>query len=190
VTYSSKIELINQSLLTGWLGHKIIYLPTIDSTNTECKRRSLTENEGLVVLSEEQTAGKGQLGRDWVSSKGKGVWMSLLLKPDLPPDKIPPLTLVAAASICTALEAESREFSLQVAVKWPNDILLEGKKAAGILTEMQAGAGKVQSVIVGIGLNVNHNRDDSPPGIMESGNFPFPGHRPCLDTGETDRRHP
>lgn len=162
-----RTQLIHEFLFTKWLGHKIIFLDTVDSTNTECKKRSLNEKEGIVILSEEQTAGRGRLGREWVSPKGKGIWMSLLLKPGLPSDKIPQTTLVAAASVCTALEAELKEFSLPVEVKWPNDILLDGRKVGGILTEMQVNGEKVQSVIVGIGLNVNLRREDFPPMLKD-----------------------
>jgi len=170
MSHNRHLELINNYLMTKWLGQKIIFLDTIDSTNTECKKRSLTENQGTVILSEEQTAGRGRLGREWISPKGKGIWMSLLLKPDLPPDKIPQTTLVAAASVCTALEAELaelKEFSLQVEVKWPNDILLAGRKAGGILTEMQVSGENVQSVIVGIGLDVNLSEEDFPPMLRD-----------------------
>ncbi|NLI92288.1 MAG: biotin--[acetyl-CoA-carboxylase] ligase [Peptococcaceae bacterium] len=140
---------------------KIHCLDTIDSTNNECRRRA-AENEGTVILSEEQTAGRGRQGRAWNSPKGKGVWMSLLLKPDLPTETIPQLTLVGAAAVCKAMEKEEGYFPDKIKIKWPNDIFIREKKAGGILTEMQISAGRIESVIQGIGLNVNLAAEDFP----------------------------
>lgn len=154
-------EKIKNSLQTQTAGRKIYCLETIDSTNSECRRRS-AEKEGLVILSEQQTAGRGRLGRTWISPAGKGIWMSLLLKPDLPPEVIPRVTLIGAAAVCLALEKETGNPGGSFQIKWPNDILSGGKKAGGILTEMQVSAGRVHSVVMGIGLNVNLSGEDFP----------------------------
>jgi len=153
---------IEQSIQTKFIGRKIIYLDTIDSTNSEGKRRSSTEVEGTVILSEIQTAGRGRLGREWISPKSKGIWMSILLKPKLSSEKIPQLTLVGAAAVCMALESVDHSLSGKVQIKWPNDILLAQRKLGGILTEMQVSGDKVQSVVLGIGLNVNLEKTDFP----------------------------
>ncbi|RNC28620.1 MAG: Bifunctional ligase/repressor BirA [Candidatus Dichloromethanomonas elyunquensis] len=168
-------------LQTKTLGREIVRLDSVDSTNSECKRRS-SEKEGLLVLSEEQTAGRGRFGRTWASPKGKGIWMSLLLKPDLPLPNIPQLTLVGAAAVYRGLEKEADYFSGQIKIKWPNDIWISNKKIGGILTEMQTGAGSVQSVILGIGLNINLAKEDFPPELRTAATSLF------LEKGELFER--
>jgi len=156
---------INNFLRTKTLGQKIIIFTTVDSTNSEGKRRSADEPEGTVLLSETQSAGRGRLGRQWVSPYGKGIWLSVILKPELPAFKIPALTSVAAAAVCLALERVMPSQAEDIQIKWPNDILLNGRKIGGILTEMQVSAAKVQAVILGIGLNVNLETQDFPEEI-------------------------
>lgn len=155
-------ENIKNYIRTESMGRKLICLETVDSTNNEGKRRSCAEREGTVIVSNRQTAGRGRLGREWTSPGGKGIWMSILLKPDLPTAKIPRLTMVAAAAICLALESVNSSLWGKVQIKWPNDILLRGKKAGGILTEMQVSGDRLQSVVLGIGLNVNLGEGDFP----------------------------
>ena len=91
--------------------------------------------EGTVVVAEEQTAGRGRLSRKWHSPKGTGIWMSIILRPSIPVHHAPQLTLLAAVSVAQAIEKCT---GVNVGIKWPNDILIQGKKAVGILTEMQA----------------------------------------------------
>ncbi len=157
---------ITQDLRTKILGRKIIYLDTVDSTNSEGRRRFTPEGEGIVILSEQQTAGRGRLGREWTSPRNKGIWMSILLKPDQPPDRIPRLTMVGAAAVCLALEIVEPSLGTKVQIKWPNDLLLGEKKVGGILTEMQVSGGKAQSVVLGIGLNVSLEEDDFPSELL------------------------
>lgn len=159
-------ENIAQYLKTEFIGRKLYGLDTIDSTNSEVKRKSSVEAEGTVVFSEQQTAGRGRLGREWISPKGKGILMSLLLKPDLPPAKIPQLTMIGAAAIFLALENLDASLQDKVRIKWPNDILLGEKKIGGILTEMQANGDRVQSVVIGIGLNVSLQAADFPEELV------------------------
>lgn len=151
---------INQHSRTAVLGRKIICLPTVDSTNNECRRRAFYEDEGTIIFSEEQTCGKGRQGRGWSSPRNKGIWMSLLLKPDIPGQKVPQITQIGAAALCLALEEKG---IYRARIKWPNDILLDGKKVSGILTEMQAKGTRAEYLILGIGLNVNLAGSDFPP---------------------------
>jgi len=113
------------------------------------------ESHGAVVLAEEQTAGRGRLGRAWHSEKTSGIYVSVILRPALAPQQAPLLTLAAGLAAHDAVEEVT---GLQAELKWPNDLLLGGKKVCGILTEMQAEAYRVNYVVVGIGINVNHAR--------------------------------
>jgi len=172
---------INYFLKTKTLGQKIISFTTVDSTNSEAKRRSADEPEGAVLLSEVQTAGRGRLGRQWLSPGGN-IWLTVLLKPELPATKIPSLTSVAAAAVCLALEQLRPSIADRLQIKWPNDILLNGRKIGGILTEMQVSAAKVQAVILGIGLNVNLKAEDFPEEIRSLASSIY------LETGEIPSR--
>lgn len=136
----------------GLLGKNIIAFEQIDSTNTFLKVNQAVYPEGTIVIAREQTHGRGRLGRSWSSSFGEGIWMSFLLRPEIKPENCSGLTLVVALSLAKAL----RELTgLNLLIKWPNDIVCNGKKIAGILTEMSAGDAKVDYVVVGVGINVN-----------------------------------
>lgn len=150
---------IQKHLTTSILGQEISCLDSVDSTNSEAKRRALEVKDGTIILSEEQTAGRGRQGRSWLSPRGKGIWMSIILKPDLTAEKVPQITQIAAAALCLVLEKKG---ILGVEVKWPNDILIDGKKLSGILTEMQSKGDSVDHVILGIGLNTNMTNQDFP----------------------------
>ena len=118
--------------------------------------------EGVVVFAESQARGRGRLGRTWISPPGKGLWFSVLLRPDLPPQAVTQLTVAAATALSRAIRQQT---DLQVEIKWPNDILVQGRKAAGILTELSAELDHVKHVVLGIGLNVNLNDADFPPEV-------------------------
>jgi len=105
----------------------------------------------MVVAAEEQTSGKGRLGRSWISPKGTGIWMSIVLKPNISPMIAPRATLIGAAAVYAAI----KDMGISVGIKWPNDIVINGKKICGILTEMNAEIERVNYVIMGIGINVN-----------------------------------
>lgn len=144
---------IRLGLRTSIIGSQIHYKETVDSTQFIAQRLGLEDvPEGTVVIAEEQIGGRGRLNRVWHSPKGTGIWMSIILRPNIPIPKTPQLTLMTAVAIvqaihdCTSIEAD---------IKWPNDILVNGKKLTGILTELQAEADRVHSVIIGIGINVN-----------------------------------
>lgn len=166
---------ILKHLTTSILGRQIICLDSVDSTNSEAKRRAPERSEGTIILSEEQTAGKGRQGRQWTSPRGKGIWLSLILKPDIDSQKVPQFTQIAAAAICMALEKKG---IIKIEIKWPNDILVKGRKFCGILTEMQSRGKTVDHVVLGIGLNVNMNRQDFPEELQHQATSLF------LETGQ------
>ncbi len=143
---------IRNALKTKWLGKELVFLEEVDSTNEECKRRSQKgAGEGLVVIADSQSAGKGRRGRSWTSDRGTTISMSYLLKPAFSPDIAPMLTLIMAMA---AAEGIGRVTGADVGIKWPNDIVIGGKKAVGILTEMVAEPDYIHEVIIGTGINV------------------------------------
>lgn len=132
---------------------KIIYLDEIDSTNREVRRLGdAGAVEGTVVIADCQTGGKGRLRRTWFSPAGTGIWMSLLLRPELPPEKVSGITLMAALSVCRAIRSAT---GLNTQIKWPNDLVIDGKKVCGILTESAILDGELKFAVLGIGVNVN-----------------------------------
>jgi BirA family biotin operon repressor/biotin-[acetyl-CoA-carboxylase] ligase len=116
-------------------------------------------SEGVVVFAEAQTQGRGRLGRKWISPPRKGLWLTVLLRPDLRPQAITQLTIFSAIALRRAIENQT---GLRAEIKWPNDILVNGRKAAGILTELSAELDRVKYVILGIGVDVNLNMTDFP----------------------------
>ncbi|WP_084786842.1 biotin--[acetyl-CoA-carboxylase] ligase [Bacillus tuaregi] len=151
---------VRLGLLTKRLGQNIHYEEKIDSTQKMALQLSLDgASEGTVVIAEEQTAGRGRMARTWFSPKYTGVWMSVILRPQLLPHKAPQLTLVTAVAVVQAIEELA---SIKPQIKWPNDILLNGKKITGILTELQAESDRINSVIIGIGMNVNQEQEMYP----------------------------
>ena len=141
---------ISYKLDTKYIGRSIIYFDTIDSTNDYAKKVAIQEQDGTVIISEEQTKGKGRIGRQWVSKSREGIWMSVILKPNLKPYKAPFLTLMAGASIAKSLN----NLGVEASIKWPNDIIINNKKVAGILTELSAEIDKINYIVLGIGINV------------------------------------
>ncbi|MBU5676277.1 biotin--[acetyl-CoA-carboxylase] ligase [Alkaliphilus sp. MSJ-5] len=134
------------------IGQQIVYFDSIDSTNSYAKKEANKLKDGTVILSEEQLLGRGRRGRNWSSPKGTGIWMSLVLKPNIPPTEGVKMTQIAAAAVCKSI----RELTgLNALIKWPNDIVINGKKICGILTEMAGELNEVNYIIVGIGINVN-----------------------------------
>lgn len=144
-------EQITMNLDTKFVGQSIKYMQEVDSTNNYAKNNADTLEDGTLVITEFQSAGKGRLGKYWQSNVGEGIWMSMVLKPEIPVYKAPFLTLIAGAAILNAL----RNLGVDAEIKWPNDIVLNGKKICGILTEMVAEVEKVGCVVIGMGINVN-----------------------------------
>ena len=141
---------ISYKLNTNIVGKKIIQFETIDSTNDYAKKIALEELDGTVVISEEQTKGKGRIGRQWHSKSKEGIWMSIILKPNIIPQNAPFITLIAGASIVKALNNSG----IETTIKWPNDIIINNRKVAGILTELSAEIDRINYIVLGIGINV------------------------------------
>ncbi len=154
---------IANGLQTDVIGKRaIFYYERITSTNDRAyELAEAGESEGAVIIAETQTRGKGRLGRKWLSPVRGGIYMSLILRPDAEPDEIPAITLIAASGIIKAVKKVS---SLGAKMKWPNDILLDGKKICGILTEIKAQPDRVDFVVLGIGINVNSSEKKLPHG--------------------------
>ncbi len=154
-------EAIIRHLHTTRLGRKLLIEPSVDSTNTQVKQRFGNEDEGFVLLAEEQTAGRGRLGRQFVSPAGSGLYMSIVLHPDLPLERISLLMLISAVSICEALE---HQCGIWPKIKWVNDVFIRGYKCAGILTEssFSTGGSKPDFSVVGIGVNLKFDREAYP----------------------------
>jgi BirA family biotin operon repressor/biotin-[acetyl-CoA-carboxylase] ligase len=126
----------------------------VDSTNrVALELGQQNEPHGALVIAEEQSAGRGRTGRAWISEKSSGIYMSILLRPQLTPAQAPALTLAAGLA---ARDAVAEQSGLDSDIRWPNDVLLNGKKVCGILTEMFAEPDRIRFVVVGVGLNVNH----------------------------------
>ncbi len=143
---------IRAALNTKWLGRELVFLEETDSTNEECKRRRARGSEaGLIVVADKQIAGKGRRGRGWISDKGMNIYMSYLLKPEFSPDIAPMLTLIMAMAAAGGIKSVT---GIDTGIKWPNDIVINGKKAVGILTEMTAEPDYIHEVVIGTGINV------------------------------------
>lgn len=142
---------LSRELNTEFIGKTLFVFDEIDSTNTKAKQ-DFQSPDGSVFIAEHQSAGKGRLGREWDSEKGCGIYMSVLLKPNIPPENAPLITLIAGLSVCRIL----RTRNFDAAIKWPNDIVINGKKVCGILTEMSAEKDKINYIVCGIGVNVNN----------------------------------
>lgn len=150
-------------LATREFGRTLHYFEAVGSTNAQAFELAHDGAlHGEVVIAETQTAGKGRRGRGWVSPAGKNLAMSVIVRPDIPPTRAPELTLVAAVALAETLQ----EAGAVASIKWPNDVQLDGKKAAGILTELSADTERVHFVIVGLGVNLNSVAADFPPDVQ------------------------
>lgn len=148
----SEAELLS-CLKTEWAGGRTVYFDATDSTNVQAKRLAEAHApHGTLVVSDRQDGGKGRRGRSWASPSGVGIWMSLILRPEIAPSSASMLTLAAALAVREGIREETGLSSL---IKWPNDLVLNGKKICGILTEMSTELMEIQYVITGIGINVN-----------------------------------
>jgi BirA family biotin operon repressor/biotin-[acetyl-CoA-carboxylase] ligase len=147
---------LRKGLNTKAFGNRVFTFEKIDSTNN-CARAlaNVGKEEGIVVIAEEQTAGKGRLGRSWEANRGENLTFSILLRPKVSPEAINLLPLSVGVAIAEAIERLTR---LKVECKWPNDLLLNGKKVAGILMESSMKENTVDFVVVGVGLNVNQTQ--------------------------------
>lgn len=147
-------QAVEERLNTMYIGRPTLILDSVDSTNEEIKRRARQgEKQGLTVVSDEQTLGKGRLGRVWKSPKGTSIYESILLRPELAPSQVPCITLVAGLALCNTVNSIA---DLGAKIKWPNDIIVGRKKLCGILTEMTIEDNAVSFAVVGMGINVNN----------------------------------
>lgn len=147
---------IAHGLDTKFIGRKLYYFDSLGSTMDKAWELGLQKAaEGTVVLAETQSKGRGRLARQWLSPKYKGIYFSLILRPKVSLAEASLLTLLAAVSVCEAIEKEA---GLSAQIKWPNDILLKHKKLGGILTELNAETDEIRFVVIGIGLNVNNDK--------------------------------
>ena len=145
------------------VGREVICLDRVDSTNDECKRRAMTgAPDGLVITAGEQTRGKGRRGRSFQSPAGQGLYLSALLRPQVPLAQVSQLTAWSAVAVCRAVEAAS---GLTPGIKWTNDVILGGRKLCGILTELglEGETGSLDYVVVGIGVNIDQREADFGP---------------------------
>lgn len=142
------------------VGSRLLCLESVDSTNTEAKRQAMAgAPDGLVIVSEEQTGGRGRRGRVFQSPKGKGLYLTALLRPQLEPQAVSDITAWAAVAVCDGIEAAC---GVRPRIKWTNDIVLGGKKLCGILTELglEGESNALDYLICGIGVNVNQSPED------------------------------
>ena len=152
---------ITYELKTKLIGKKIFAYRSVKSTNDIAAQLARSgEPEGTIVVSEQQTKGRGRLGRVWRSPPGCGIYVSIILKPRFKPEKAPGLAIMTALALADAVSSCCPG---DVRIKWPNDILIGNRKVAGILTELSAERNKIDYVVIGIGINVNHKADDFPP---------------------------
>lgn len=162
-------ETLNRLLAgkTKTIGKKVLWLEETDSTNLVCRRMAAQgEEEGLAVLARAQSAGRGRRGRNFQSTKDLGLYLSVLLRPREDMQTLSNMTAWVAVAVCDALE---RACGVRPEIKWINDIILNGKKLGGILTELglEPGSGKIDHLVVGIGLNVDHIREDFAPELRD-----------------------
>ena len=150
---------LERMLDTKIIGKKILFFEEVDSTNNKAKQIALEEKEGAVVISEMQTSGRGRRGREWQSPKG-GIYISFILKPNFSPERAPQLTLVSSLALVETLNA--MDSNLNAKIKWPNDVLISGKKISGILTELSADMEKINYIVVGVGVNINTDTNNLP----------------------------
>jgi BirA family biotin operon repressor/biotin-[acetyl-CoA-carboxylase] ligase len=137
---------------TDFIGRNVINHHEVESTNLTAKAAGRSGcPDGTVVTTEHQTGGRGRSGRSWISSPGEAVQMSIVLRPGTPPATAPPITQIGAAAVAVTLEA----MGFAPKVKWPNDVLISGKKVCGILTEMTCELDRIDFIVIGIGINVN-----------------------------------
>ena len=155
---------IQPKLQTKIVGKNMLHYNDIPSSNNEAKRLALEgAPDGTVVVAEAQSTGKGRLSRGWYSPARKGIWFSVIFRPPFLPQEAPKCTLLAAVAVVRAM----KDMGFPVGIKWPNDVLYEGKKLVGILTEMSAEMERINFVVIGTGINVNLWPEDFPEEVRE-----------------------
>jgi BirA family biotin operon repressor/biotin-[acetyl-CoA-carboxylase] ligase len=154
-----KVEKIMSMLETEYVGREIHYFQKLSSTSTVAKEQAKKgAKEGTVIVAETQTRGHGRLNRPWTSPKG-GVWLSVILRPAIAAQEAPKITLIMAVTVAKMLH---RLYGLKTGIKWPNDVLIDGKKACGILAEVSTNEKKGSFIVIGIGINANFTLEALP----------------------------
>ncbi len=154
---------IQARLKTHVIGSEVLVFEQTSSTNDVVAHMAASQRgEGLVVFAESQTKGRGRHGRAWASPRGKGLWFSVLLRPKIAPAAAPRITVAASVAVARVMRKAS---GLDARIKWPNDVTVNGKKVAGILTELSAEGDRITSAILGIGIDVNCQAEDFPPDV-------------------------
>lgn len=173
-------EEVLPNLTTTALGRTYHYFDSVDSTNDRLLQLAMQgASHGTVMVAEEQTRGKGRLGRQWLSGARQGISMSILLTTPQPADTAHQTTLLAAISLAKVLD---RDYRLKAQIKWPNDVLIDGKKVSGILTEVQSDQDLIRFLVLGIGINVNQQREDF------AGPLRYPATSLALESGARVKR--
>ena len=156
---------IKERLQTDLMGREIHHFAEVSSTNDVAKELATNgAEEGTVVISETQTLGRGRLGREWASPEG-GIWFSIILRPEVEPKDASKLTFVGAVAVARVIR---EMFNLRAEVKWPNDVLIGGKKVCGILTETSTKGDALNFVVVGVGINANASLNSFPESLRNS----------------------
>ncbi len=146
-------EEVSSILKTRWVGRPVCYYSEITSTNLYAKQMAEEgAKEGLLVIADSQTRGRGRLGRSWTTPPGTAIAMTLMLRPNLPPERISMVTLVMGMAVA---EACRDLYGIDAGIKWPNDVVVDGRKLCGILTEMSAEISAVNYIVIGTGINAN-----------------------------------
>lgn len=154
---------IKAGLKTGIIGKEIKYFKETESTNTIAREIAGKADEGTVIIAESQTGGRGRMGRKWISPEG-GIWLSIILKPKMQPVYAPRITFLAGVAVAKTI----RIHGLEAKIKWPNDVLIRGKKVCGILTEIEAEIDMIDYCVVGIGIDANVDTESFPEEFRES----------------------
>lgn len=155
---------VKNGLRTRFIGKDVVFFDEVDSTNQVAKQLAAQgAAAGTVVVAEAQGRGRGRLERPYFSPKGKGIWFSVILRPHILPQEAPKCTFLAAVAVAMAM----KRFGLAAEIKWPNDILHDGRKVTGILTEMSAELDRINYIVVGTGINVNIKAEEFPEDLQD-----------------------
>ncbi|MFQ5667922.1 MAG: biotin--[acetyl-CoA-carboxylase] ligase [Candidatus Binatia bacterium] len=159
-----QVDVLRHARATARLGATIHYFDRLDSTNTVAGRLAADgAAEGTCVVAETQTQGRGRLGRTWISPPFRNLYLSVILRPPIATAAAPQVTLAAGVAVAETV----REWTPRAAIKWPNDVVIDGRKVAGILTEMEADNDRIRFLILGIGVNLNSTREDFPANLRD-----------------------
>jgi BirA family transcriptional regulator, biotin operon repressor / biotin---[acetyl-CoA-carboxylase] ligase len=156
---------VGPALKTAWMGKRISHFRVLDSTNSTAYQMAMEgAGEGDLVIAESQRKGKGRLGRQWFSPPFSNLYLSVILRPGIPPQQASLITLMAAVAVSEAIEKFS---GLRPSIKWPNDILMRDRKVAGLLNEIHSETDRVHFVVLGMGVNLNADRAEMPEEIRD-----------------------